>query len=42
MAILCAVVIKCYFNNKPECNDYYCLSYVRQDKQDIHFEKVED
>lgn len=33
---------KCVFNCKPECNDYNCISYVRQDKQDVHFEKVEE
>ena len=32
---------KCYFGDKPECNNNYCISYVRQDKQDVHFEKVE-
>lgn len=33
---------KCVFNGKPECGDYYCLYFERQDKQDVHFEKVED
>ena len=33
---------KCVFNCKPECNDYNCISYVRQDKQDVYFEKVEE
>lgn len=33
---------KCYFGGKPECNNNYCVSYVRQDKQDVHFEKVEE
>lgn len=33
---------RCVFNGKPECGDYYCLYFERQDKQDVHFEKVED
>lgn len=33
---------KCYFDGKIECSDYYCLSHVRQDKQDVHFEKVKE
>ena len=33
---------KCYFYVKPECSDYNCISYVRQDKQDVYFEKVEE
>ena len=33
---------RCVFNGKPECGDYYCLHFERQDKQDVHFEKVED
>lgn len=33
---------KCYFDYKPECSDFRCISYTRQDKQDVHFEKVED
>ena len=33
---------KCVFNCKPECNDYYCISCVRQDKQGVYFEKVEE
>lgn len=33
---------KCFFNCKPECNDHYCIWNVRQDKQDVHFEKFED
>jgi len=33
---------RCVFNGKPECSDYYCLHFERQDKQDVHFEKVED
>jgi hypothetical protein len=33
---------KCYFDGKPECSDCRCISYTRQDKQDVHFEKVED
>jgi len=33
---------KCVFNGRPECCNYYCLYFERQDKQDVHFEKVED
>ena len=33
---------KCFFNCKPECNDHYCICNVRQDNQDVHFEKFED
>ena len=33
---------KCYFDGKPECSDCRCISCTRQDKQDVHFEKVED
>ena len=33
---------RCVFNGKPECSDCRCISYKRQDKQDVHFEKVED
>ncbi len=33
---------KCYFKCKPECNGYYCSFYDRKDKQDVHFEKVEE
>ena len=33
---------KCYFYVKPECSDYNCISYNRQDKQNVHFERVEE
>ena len=33
---------KCYFDYTLECCDFRCISYTRQDKQSVHFEKVED
>lgn len=33
---------KCYFDGKTECRDCCCISYFRQDNQDVHFEKVKE